>query len=219
LKTAERTSTTPPEAIAITAICFGWAILGSLRSAYAGFESTDFSDASFIGLIFIEVFCALLAFVVLFTRKYAVATLLPVPTIVGCGLGVLLYLAAWLAGSLLAAPFASTQTQPIESLVAQATFSTVTLVAVSVVNGNYEEIFLLGYLARGLSSYGPSLAVGISLLVRVLYHLYQGPVGALSILGFGLVLGVYYIRTLSLFPVVFAHVLGDIIPFVFRPGP
>ena len=32
--------------------------------------------------------------------------------------------------------------------------------------------------------------------------------------GYGLVVGAFYLRTQALFPVVFAHVLGDIVPFV-----
>jgi membrane protease YdiL (CAAX protease family) len=35
-----------------------------------------------------------------------------------------------------------------------------------------------------------------------------------SVVSAALVLGVYYLRTRALFPVVFAHVLADIIPFV-----
>jgi membrane protease YdiL (CAAX protease family) len=91
-----------------------------------------------------------------------------------------------------------------------------TLVAVSIVNGAFEEVFLLGFLLRGLRAYGLSVAIGSSLLIRMLYHVYQGPIGVLSVLGFGVVLSLYYIRGGSLFSVVFAHVLADIIPFTFR---
>ena len=48
----------------------------------------------------------------------------------------------------------------------------------------------------------------------MLYHLYQGPLGAVWVLGFGLVMSLYYVRTRKLFPVVIAHVLADIVPFV-----
>lgn len=42
--------------------------------------------------------------------------------------------------------------------------------------------FWLGYLVRGFAAVGASFAIGLSLLVRVLYHLYQGPLGAVSVL-------------------------------------
>jgi membrane protease YdiL (CAAX protease family) len=52
------------------------------------------------------------------------------------------------------------------------------------------------------------------LLVRVLYHLYQGPVGAVWVLAIGLVFGLYFMRTNQLWPPVFAHILWDIVPFL-----
>jgi membrane protease YdiL (CAAX protease family) len=128
-------------------------------------------------------------------------------------------MAAWLASTVVSAPFSSSQPLPIEEIVNRADVSLHTLVGVALVNGNYEEIFLLGFLVRGLSSYGTLVAVGVSLGVRVLYHLYQGPVGALSVFGFGLVLSIYYVRTRALFPVIFAHVFGDILPFLWRGAP
>jgi membrane protease YdiL (CAAX protease family) len=48
----------------------------------------------------------------------------------------------------------------------------------------------------------------------MLYHIYQGPVGALSVLVFGLVLSLFYLRTGRLFPVVVAHVIADVAPFL-----
>jgi membrane protease YdiL (CAAX protease family) len=58
------------------------------------------------------------------------------------------------------------------------------------------------------------VAVGVSLLVRVLYHLYQGPLGAVYVGAFGLVLSLYYVASGKLFPVVLAHALWDIVPFL-----
>lgn len=90
------------------------------------------------------------------------------------------------------------------------------IVIVAMVNGAYEEIFLLGFLQRGLAGFSVSTAMGISILVRMLYHTYQGPVGALSIVCYGLIVSGYYARSKSLFAPVFAHILADILPFVLR---
>lgn len=98
-------------------------------------------------------------------------------------------------------------------MVAGAQISLGPLLAMSLVNGIYEEVFLLGYLQRALEGFGASFAVGVSLLVRVLYHLYQGPSGALYVLGFGLVLGLYFLRTRELWPVAFAHIFADFAGF------
>src|SRR5262249_43457294 len=112
----------------------------------------------------------------------------------------------------------SSQPLPIQEVVDRADVSLLTVVAVAIVNGNYEEIFLLGFLVRGLESYGRVVAVVVSLSVRVLYHLYQAPIGAFAVFGFGLIVSLYFVRTRSLFPVIFAHVLGDIVPFVLSGG-
>jgi len=84
------------------------------------------------------------------------------------------------------------------------------VLAMSVVNGLYEEVFLLGYLQSALERFGLAFAVGASLLVRVAYHTYQGPAGAVSVLAFGLILSAYFARRRSLWPVVSAHMFADI---------
>lgn len=67
---------------------------------------------------------------------------------------------------------------------------------------------------KPLASHAPStVALGVTLLVRLMYHLYQGPIGAVWILGFGLVFGLFYLRFNSLWPVALAHMLWDIVPF------
>jgi membrane protease YdiL (CAAX protease family) len=70
---------------------------------------------------------------------------------------------------------------------------------------------LLGYLMRGFAEAGASFALGLSVLVRLLYHLYQGPLGAVSVVVCGLVLGAAYWRTRRLWPVALAHALIDMI--------
>jgi membrane protease YdiL (CAAX protease family) len=84
-------------------------------------------------------------------------------------------------------------------MMAHTSVTAVPVVATALVNGAFEEVFLLGFLARSLRGYGIALAIGISLLVRILYHSYQGPLGMLSVLLFGIVLSVYYMRTDDLF--------------------
>ena len=56
--------------------------------------------------------------------------------------------------------------------------------------------------------------VGVVLLVRVLCHLYQGPVGASAMLAYGGVEGLYYARWRNAWPAVFAHIIWDIVPFL-----
>jgi uncharacterized protein len=83
---------------------------------------------------------------------------------------------------------------------------------VSVVNGFFEEIFVAGYaitaLARVRSLW---LAINVSTVIRMLYHLYQGPLGVLYIIPFGLAMGYVFARTGRLWPLILAHILIDIV--------
>lgn len=184
-----RTVATPLEAFTVMAICFGLPIHASVWAMMNGFPtgSGTFSDASFMRLIGHELFTAFVALFYLRARGWDVASLRPLPTAAGVGMGVVLYGTVWVLGAMLASPF-----------------------------GTFEEVLLLGFLMRGLRGYGLSVALGLMLLVRVLYHLYQGPIGALWVLVFGLVVGLYYVSSGKLWPAVCAHILGDIVPFLWN---
>lgn len=83
---------------------------------------------------------------------------------------------------------------------------------VSVVNGIFEELFVAGYIITSLTERrGMWMAINVSVVVRLLYHLYQGPIGVMTIVPMGLLYGYVYSRTRQLWPLVVAHVLVDII--------
>lgn len=205
---------TPIEAVCITLLCFGWFILASISAVLAGFPSGRFSNAEFMGLVAHELIVGAVAIAILRHRGHKLSDLLPTPSLKGCGIGIGLYLAAMAAGWIEIIVFSNANDpRPIEQTLAGAAVSMPFVVIMAMVNGLYEETFLLGYLLRGFRSHGASFAMSLSLLVRVLYHLYQGPVGALWVLVVGAIFSTYYLRTRNLWPVVFAHTLADIIPF------
>ena len=47
--------------------------------------------------------------------------------------------------------------------------------------------------------------------MRMLYHLYQGPIGIITIVPLGMLYGYTYVRSRQLWPLIVAHVLVDII--------
>ena len=82
----------------------------------------------------------------------------------------------------------------------------------STVNGMFEEMFVAGYIITALrETRGLWTAINVSTVVRLLYHLYQGPVGVVTIVPMGMLYGIVYARTRQLWPLMFAHVLIDII--------
>ena len=177
----------------------------------AGFPPARFSDASNSWLVIVELILAGAALLFLRSRNFDIESLYPEPTVRGSLLGVGLFLVCWLLGTVVTALF-QTHERPgvIDFSFSGASLASIVLVAV--VNGTFEEVFLLGVLVRGLRGLGLSLAIGLPLLVRVLYHLYQGPVGVLWVTSFGVTLTLAYVITRQLWPCVFAHILWDIVP-------
>lgn len=206
-------SDTATDCVVVSAICFGWFIVVSAQSVASDFPSQPFTDASLLDLMAREVVYAAGALGYLHLRGYDLAQLVPAPTSVGTLGGLGLYVAtvfiSWPIA--VAVSIAFQAPQPIEEMVAGARLSIVPIVAMSVVNGIYEEVFLLGYLQRALEKSGVVFAISASLLVRVAYHLYQGPAGVAYVLVFGLVLGVYFAWRRQLWPAISAHIFADII--------
>lgn len=210
-----RNTTTIPEALAIATLCFGLFILWSLGAVAMGFQEgavSEFNDGELLSMAGLEIILAVVALTILRKRGYDVAGLWPQPDWRGCAVGLGLYLGVLVLDLLVTAQFSNVDQQPGSQMMARAHMSLPAILIMSVVNGTYEEVFLLGFLLRGLRAFGLSFTLGASLLVRALYHTYQGPLGTVQILIFGLVLSIYYVSSGKLWPVVFAHILGDIVP-------
>jgi uncharacterized protein len=210
-----RTTTTPAEAAGIVVLCFGWFIVVSMYAVSVGFKSGSFSESGLAGMIALEVVLGLSGAHILASRGFDIRSLYPSPSFRGAMGGLLLALAAGVVGQIAIAPLDPAQySEPLERLMSGSPIGLPLLVLFAIVNGAYEEVFLLGFLLRGLRGYGLAVAVGVSLLVRVLYHLYQGPLGAIYVAAVGLVFSISYVATGRLFPAVLAHALWDIVPFV-----
>jgi len=202
------------EAATVSAICFGLFIVWSTQAVLRGFPEARFSASAHAWMVIVEGILAASALLYLRARNFDVGSLYPQPDLRGTLVGLGLFTAAWLAGVIAVAPLT---TPSGRAQITEFSFSDVTTastVIFAMVNGAFEEVFLLGVLVRGLRGYGLSIAIGVPLLVRVLYHLYQGPLGSAWVLAFGLTFTFFYIRSSRLWPAVFAHTLWDIVPVV-----
>jgi membrane protease YdiL (CAAX protease family) len=86
------------------------------------------------------------------------------------------------------------------------------LFLISVVNSIAEELFVSGYIITALQPRrGMWMAINVSVVVRLLYHLSQGPIGVMTSVPMGLLYGYLYSRTRQLWPLIVAHVLLAII--------
>ena len=95
--------------------------------------------------------------------------------------------------------------------------SPATVIAVSLVNGLYEEFFVAAYVLTALRGRTTmASAIGISAALRLLYHLYQGAGAVLDILPGGVLFAYWYGRTGRLWPLAFAHMALDLIALLQR---
>lgn len=93
-----------------------------------------------------------------------------------------------------------------------------TVLFANLVNALYEELFVTGYILRTLEKpHGTETAVVFSVLVRFLYHVYQGPQAIFTVIPIGFIFALYFARTRNLWPLVLAHALIDIVSFSFAP--
>jgi membrane protease YdiL (CAAX protease family) len=88
-----------------------------------------------------------------------------------------------------------------------------TIILLSTVNPIFEEVLVVGYVMTVIQRrQGMWLAINISTLIRLSYHLYQGPFAIISIVPMGLLFGYYYARTGRLWPLILAHAMMNFIP-------
>jgi uncharacterized protein len=83
------------------------------------------------------------------------------------------------------------------------------IIAISIVNPVFEEVFVCAFVVEALKHRGWATAIGTSVAIRMIYHLYQGVLGALSVGVIGLVFAGYYWRYGRLWPVIVVHALLD----------
>jgi membrane protease YdiL (CAAX protease family) len=85
-----------------------------------------------------------------------------------------------------------------------------TVIAVSIVNPIFEEVFVSGYVVTALKRRASMwTAINVSVAIRLLYHLYQGPGAAITILPLALIFAYVYARWERLWPLIIAHAAFD----------
>jgi membrane protease YdiL (CAAX protease family) len=175
------------------------------------------SDGGIIGLALFEVavFAVLWSFLLL--RGWSLARmglfLDPIDVLKGFGLALATAVAYELLGVLVAlvAPHWLTAVEANANF-PKAGFTISTAVAVLIINPIYEEVFVCGYLISALKTKRSAwVAIHASVAVRLLYHLYQGPIAILEIPTFGLIFGWWYARTGRLMPLIAAHGVLDLV--------
>ncbi len=89
----------------------------------------------------------------------------------------------------------------------------------AVVNPVFEEFFVVGYVFNALERLRSArFALIASAGLRLAYHLYQGPLGVVTIIPMALIFGCAYTRWRRLWPLVFAHGIMDLVGLLVLRG-
>lgn len=83
------------------------------------------------------------------------------------------------------------------------------LIALTLINPFYDELFGVAYVVRAAESNGAAFAITLSAAIRFICHLEQGPVAALTILPLGLLFAAVYWRWRVVWPLIVAHAIMD----------
>jgi uncharacterized protein len=210
------------EFLVVITWAFGLAIFASIL--WIGMSPQDasglYDNSGLVGDLIFELVQSLFLIWFLRIRGWTLEKLGLNVTLRGTLLGVALL--AFMYGLWLGVQYLAGWLMPEQLQAAQARYPTaapdlsMSLVFVaSVVNGIFEEVFVAGYVIAAMGPVrGMWAAINVSTGIRLLYHLYQGPLGVLSIVPMGLVFGYTFARTRLLWALIFAHIVMDILALV-----
>jgi membrane protease YdiL (CAAX protease family) len=161
------------------------------------------------------VVCAALA-AFLAARGFSLKRLGLQPSLVESAVGLALALAMMAAAQIVEILFTALWPHADEAI-RQASFTTpgvtiATVATTSIINAIYEEVFVCGYVITVLKDRtDPWTAIKLSAGIRLLYHVYQGPLGMTFVILFGITMAYYYIHRGQLWPPIVAHAVYDFI--------
>jgi membrane protease YdiL (CAAX protease family) len=200
----------------VVVLAFGLPILGTILIVSSGDSAGSISQPGLESLLIDESIILGVLALFLFLRGWTLQRIGLNPSLFDSAVGLLLVVAAVLITDLAVVIAAGFSPDLMEAAnnpgFITPGFDAATVLAASVLNGLFEEVFLCGYVITALKERrGFWTAINVSVAIRLSYHLYQGPVGVLDIVPVGLVFGYFYARTGRLWPLVFGHALVDFV--------
>lgn len=198
------------ELFLITLICFGPFAMRSIAEMAELKSVIVFDDRRALFIIAIELVCGGLAALILRARGWTLASLglrFSMPQTIA---GMLLLIGANLAiAGFYELVQALTNTDPAAATTVQASVSLPVLIALTLINPLYDELFSVAYIVRATEGAGAAFAVTLSAIVRFICHLDQGPIVAVTILPLGIIFAAVYWRWRLVWPLIVAHAVMD----------
>ena len=129
-------------------------------------------------------------------------------SMVGVGLFVITYLVNFFV-LIIFVPFSQGIYDQVTNMV-EPNLGLSTVLAVSVINPIFEEVFVCGYIVTALKKFrSVTFAINVSIAIRLAYHLYQGVIGVISIVPLGFLFTYWFARTGRIWPLIVAHGIFD----------
>ena len=194
-----------PEFVLVIALAFGLNIAASLELAlsYTG-SPMELSDAELLAGLAFELFLIPVIWLVLRSRGWTLADFAVHRSKGSTVLGGLLAIAILAVWYLFEVVFGKVP------VVSKATL--LPALALSIVNPFFEEFLVLAYVIQAMRKrFGLVTAMNVSIAIRLLYHLYQGPLAVIPIAFFGVVMTLVYVRMGRLWPAIVAHGILDFV--------
>jgi len=210
---------TPPfslgEFLTVTIVAFALPIYSSIDGMFAApQESLAMADRGLVGIVMFELLIMALLIPTLLVRGWRPGDLGLGFRWSDIGMGCLLAILCWLSAYpiyWLLDAFGLAE-NPVNAGMHAGMLSISAVVLLSVINPIFEELFVCAYVIRALErTRSRMFAVNVSVALRASYHLYQGAIGGLVLIGFGLILGWYFARSGRLWPAIIAHALLDLL--------
>lgn len=211
------------EFLLVVGVAFGWAIAGSIAAFLYGqsvgeapASGSTYGKAHLYGVVVKELMLAPLLAALLYTGGWRAKDFPIGFGAIGTALGVLIFAGAWAADTLVDAALRQLFPSMRAGMEAMQAYrpsnppDLMSIVVLSTVNPVFEEVIVCGYVIRALSGrFGQTAAVNTSVVIRVLYHLYQGIEALPFHLAFGLMQAYAYVRIGRLWPLIVSHALLD----------
>jgi len=202
----------------VSVLAFGFFAFVSLSYVVRPKVQAHFDDSGFLNLMLVQL--GLLAVIALFLwlrgwtlRKIGLSLWLndlPIGVLLGFG-ALVAWVAIYIVTAMLAPGLAQGMSDTSSGLIEHHLNWWIVIPAI-VVNPFFEELFETGYIVTALKrDDNPWFAVNVSVAIRLVCHLYQGPLGVLSILPPGLIFGYWFARTGRLWPCIAGHILVDLL--------
>jgi membrane protease YdiL (CAAX protease family) len=202
----------------VSVLAFGLFVFASLSYALQPGRHAHYSVASLLRLTLIELGLAAVLGGFLWLRGWTVRRIGLIPQVNDIAIAVLLFVgvyAAWVVVFYLTLALAPGLAGGMQTTATSLIDRGIPLWVVAVntiVNPVFEEVFETGYVIAALKrDDNPWLAINVSVAIRLACHLYQGPLGVLSIIPTGLIFAFWFARTGRLWPVILAHAAMDLI--------